>query len=282
MIAAEVSKRYRAIPQGCWGNPLLPPGGGAIRPAGQFPRLRTPAARKNVHARLEGSKLATARKTRTSIRESALWQAYDRRRYAILFYTLLLTLFMIPLAATAGFPAVLIRLLLGACLLAAILPNTTVRTRRTILVAVLLFLLAQYVPPQPHLSIIPVLLEAVAAVTGLAAAAGTLRFTVKQRTVNPETIYAALSTYLLAGLFFGQIYWLIESIHPGSITGPDPVTEVTTVYYSFITLATLGYGDFIPRVDLVRGFATFEVIGGQLFLAVLVARLIGSFGPNEN
>ena len=68
---------------------------------------------------------------------------------------------------------------------------------------------------------------------------------------------------------------------PGSLTGPDPVTELTAVYYSFVTLATLGYGDYLPRTDIARGIATFEVIGGQLFLAVMVARLIGAFGTDE-
>ena len=46
-----------------------------------------------------------------------------------------------------------------------------------------------------------------------------------------------------------------------------------------VTLATLGYGDFLPRSELARGVATFEVIVGQLYLAVMVARLIGAFGP---
>jgi hypothetical protein len=100
---------------------------------------------------------------------------------------------------------------------------------------------------------------------------------VSSETVDGETIYAVLSTYLLAGLFFGQIYWSVEIIRPGSLVGPDPTTEITSVYYSFVTLATLGYGDYLPRTDIARGIATFEVIGGQLFLAVLVARLIGAF-----
>ena len=86
---------------------------------------------------------------------------------------------------------------------------------------------------------------------------------------------------MLAGLFFGQIYWSIEQAWPGSLTGPDPVTDSTAVYYSFVTLATLGYGDYLPRSDLARGIATFEVIGGQLFLAVMVARLIGAFGTTK-
>ena len=95
--------------------------------------------------------------------------------------------------------------------------------------------------------------------------------------MDSETIYAALGTYLLAGVFFGQIYWSLESAWPGSIVGPDEFSDVRAVYYSFITLATLGYADIVPRPDLARGIATFEVIGGQLFLAVLVARLIGLF-----
>src|SRR4029453_5872531 len=56
---------------------------------------------------------------------------------------------------------------------------------------------------------------------------------------------------------------------------------LVAVYYSFVTLATLGYGDYLPRTDLARGLAQFEVIGGQLFLAVMVARLIGLFAPSK-
>jgi hypothetical protein len=91
-----------------------------------------------------------------------------------------------------------------------------------------------------------------------------------------------LSTYLLAGIFFGQIYSSLNDIHAESVVGPDPLSDTSAIYYSFVTLATLGYGDFLPRTDVARGVATFEVIGGQLFLAVLVARLIGAFGENAS
>jgi hypothetical protein len=81
-------------------------------------------------------------------------------------------------------------------------------------------------------------------------------------------------------MFFGEIYWSIEQIAPGSMGGPDKLSELRAVYFSFVTIATLGYGDFLPKSDLARGIATFEVIGGQLYLAVLVAFLISAFDPH--
>src|SRR4030095_3716111 len=161
-----------------------------------------------------------------------------------------------------------------------VMPNATKGTRRMLFTAVLLLVAARIASVQGYLPVNSALVLVVVGLTGLAAAAGSLRFAVSTETVDSETLYAALSTYLLAGLFFGQIYWSIESIQPGSLVGPDPVTELSSVYYSFVTLATLGYGDYLPRTDIARGVAMFEVIGGQLYLAVMVARLIGAFVPN--
>ena len=220
-------------------------------------------------------------KARRPIRETRFWQAYNRSRYAILFYGLLLTLLLMPIVTTLGLPATLIKLLLGTCLLAAVMPNATRRTRQALFGAVVLLIAARYLAEQGHLRVDSALLLVIVGLTGLLSAAGALRFALSARTVDSETLYAALSTYLLAGLFFGQIYWSVEMIRPGSLTGPDPISEVITVYYSFVTLATLGYGDILPRTDIARGLAVFEVIGGQLFLAVMVARLIGAFSGGK-
>ena len=219
---------------------------------------------------------------RRPIRETTFWEAYLPRRYAILFYTLLLMLIAIPMAATIGLPQGAMKLLLGACLLAAVLPNGTRRTRHMLIAAIVLLILVRFASERGYLPIASGLVLGLYGLIGLLAAAGTLRFAVSAEKVDSEIVYAALSTYLLAGLFFGQIYWSIEQAWPGSLTGPDPVSDSTAVYYSFVTLATLGYGDYLPRSDLARGIATFEVIGGQLFLAVMVARLIGAFGTTKS
>ncbi len=219
--------------------------------------------------------------TRRSIRETRFWQWYNHHRYTVLFFALLLTLIIMPIAATIGLPQSIIRLLLGSCLLTAVMPNATKHTRVAVLGGVILLIAARLVSESDRVPVNPGILLAVVGFTGLAAAAATLRFVVTTKAVNHEVIYAALSTYLLAGLFFGQIYWSIERLWPGSIVGPDPTSELTSIYYSFVTLATLGYGDYLPRSDIARGVATFEVIGGQLYLAVMVARLIGLFVPGS-
>jgi len=210
-------------------------------------------------------------------RRTTFWQAYGRRRYAILFYSLLFMLVAEPIAATFNMPQIVIKLLFAICLLLAVLPNTTKHTRIFLTAAILLLIAVRLVSERDDVPINfgPVL--ALYGLTGLLAAAATLRFAVTSPKVDSETIHAALSTYLLAGVFFGVLYSAIEFSWPGSFSGPDDFTESSATYYSFVTLATLGYGDFLPRSELARGVATFEVIGGQLYLAVMVARLIGVF-----
>jgi voltage-gated potassium channel len=118
-------------------------------------------------------------------------------------------------------------------------------------------------------------------IVGLFAAAGALRFAMHTRLVDTEHLYAALSAYLLAGIFLGHFYWVLEQIWPGSFTPAGDFSRVSAIYFSFVTLATLGYGDIVPRTDVARGLAIVEGVGGQLFLAVLVARLVSLYARGK-
>lgn len=133
-----------------------------------------------------------------------LEQAYDRRRYATLFYVLLFTLVILPIATSSGFSAILIKLLIVACLLAALIPNAAGRNRLILFALVLLLALARAASELSYLPIDPGYLVLLAGFIGLAAAAWTLASGIAARRVTSETIYAVLSTYLLAGIFFGD------------------------------------------------------------------------------
>ena len=103
--------------------------------------------------------------------------------------------------------------------------------------------------------------------------------------VDSEHIYAALSVYLLGGIFFGVLYHAVGQGWPGSfsVLGKTGDFELfDAIYFSFVTLATLGYGDLLPVSEVARGLAVVEAVSGQLFLAVLIARLVGSYAQGAD
>jgi hypothetical protein len=99
--------------------------------------------------------------------------------------------------------------------------------------------------------------------------------------VTADKIYGALCVYLLIGLTWGFMFLTLEGVQPGSFSlgqGQPSGIETdpaTLVYFSFVTLSTVGYGDITPLSPPARSFAFMEAIIGQIYLAVLVARLVG-------
>jgi len=93
-------------------------------------------------------------------------------------------------------------------------------------------------------------------------------------------IMGAVCIYLLLGIIWAFVYLAINLALPGSFSGvssSSPEQQMSELlYYSFITLTTLGYGDISPATHLARVFAYFEAILGQFFLAILVAGLVGA------
>ena len=78
------------------------------------------------------------------------------------------------------------------------------------------------------------------------------------------------------------MYWVLEQIWPGSLVWAGGNTQegfpvAAAIYFSFVTLATLGYGDVVPHGEVARGLAIIEAIAGQLYLAVMVARLVSLY-----
>lgn len=107
------------------------------------------------------------------------------------------------------------------------------------------------------------------------------RYVVRAGAITLDKIYAAISVYLLAGFTWGGIYALIELLHPGSFQWArtlDPKTLLQSfVYLSFVTLASLGYGDITPITPQARSLALLEVMFGTFYVVVIIARVVSDF-----
>jgi len=97
-------------------------------------------------------------------------------------------------------------------------------------------------------------------------------------TVTIQSIYGALSAYLITGLMFASCYAGIDHISGSDFfANHQPANTQTYQYFSFTTLTTLGYGDFTAAENGGRSIAVMEALTGQVFLATLVARLVAAY-----
>jgi len=207
-------------------------------------------------------------------------RTYLRRRYSVLFYSLLFTLVAVPALNALQSSGILIDSLLAASLLLALMPVGAERNRQLLLLFMVILWAARVLTVWAHQRTLSVITLGIWTIIGLLAAAAALRFAFRARAIQGEHVYAALSAYLLAGLFFGLLYWVLDQFAPGAFATPGNFSRMSAIYFSFVTLATLGYGDIVPRTDVARGLAIIEGVGGQLFLAVLVARLVSLYASD--
>ena len=110
-----------------------------------------------------------------------------------------------------------------------------------------------------------------------------LRFVLTARSVDIEVLAVAISAYLLLGLLWTFAYWLADEMTPGAFAFNAASAKDTTIlgfngiYFSFVTLSTLGYGDITPVSGGARMLAAAESTTGLLYVAVLIARLVSLY-----
>jgi hypothetical protein len=103
----------------------------------------------------------------------------------------------------------------------------------------------------------------------------TLSRVLHHRRVTHATVFGALCIYVLVGLLFSFVYLAVSALHSGSFfvqEGPHGQSEY--MYFSFVTLTTLGFGDLSPSQGLPQALVVLEALAGQIFLVTLVARLV--------
>lgn len=111
-----------------------------------------------------------------------------------------------------------------------------------------------------------------------------LRAFLSETTFTRDKICGAVCVFLLIGISWTTIYLNIQYILPDSFyvvtPGMEPVPHITVsqaLYFSFLTMATMGYGDVIPGNNLIRTVAYSQAVVGVLFIAVFIARVVSLY-----
>jgi voltage-gated potassium channel len=98
------------------------------------------------------------------------------------------------------------------------------------------------------------------------------------REVTLGTILGAIDGYLLLGFMAAAGFMIIELASPGSLKASDPALATSDlVYYAFITMTTVGYGDIVPVTPAARSLAVLVAVFGQLYIAILISLLVGKY-----
>ena len=215
---------------------------------------------------------------------AAVVRAYRRRRFTWLFASLLLTLGAGSTLDALASPYNPLQLLLMVNLVAAVASVAYENQMRMPLVLGVGYLAAQSLRAALGLPGMLAVSEGLWLTVIALATVASVRHALARGRVDTERILAALDAYLLAGFIFAVGYCILDRGWPASFGGvkvgrldlPD------AIYFSFITIATLGYGDVVPVSPPARGLAMLEAVTGQMYLAVLVARLVSLYSQQRD
>ena len=115
-----------------------------------------------------------------------------------------------------------------------------------------------------------------------------LKQVAESKVVTSKVIIQSVSCYLLLGVLFSMGVVRLETTHPGSFSFPaDEMGSFQARYYdqlyfSFVTMGTVGYGDFLPKTPLAKSFSTLIGVTGQLYVAIIISMLVGKFSSSTN
>jgi hypothetical protein len=220
-----------------------------------------------------------------SERESAL----TGHRFFLLFVFLLATLVLFPYAEASHFGSYAFRVIGSFTVIASIYAANIHRS--LLIFAVVLAIPALFqriVLPKVSASSFSIFNIVLSFVFDVVIVVVIFRHVLAAEQPTSETIFGALCLYLLVGFTFASVYGMVAVFQPNAFY-LDPRTNLHSVpdrfdfiYYSFATMTSLGAAGITPVSSQARSFSILEAILGVLYLAVLIAGLIGAYRPKSS
>lgn len=112
-----------------------------------------------------------------------------------------------------------------------------------------------------------------------------LTYVLRRQVLTLDKLYGAAAAFLMLGILWGYFYFILLHFYPGAVAAAGtPITDPRLseiVYFSFTTLTSTGFGDIVPVHPIARMLCVVQQIVGVLFIAILIARLAGTYPPVE-
>jgi hypothetical protein len=109
----------------------------------------------------------------------------------------------------------------------------------------------------------------------------------RTKKVSLQVILSSINGYLLLGFVFSLLLGIVHKFQPMAFNFPELVDTTVArtsdyIYFGFVTFTTLGYGDISPQIPIAKSLATLTSVTGQIYLAVIIAMLVGKYASGEN
>jgi hypothetical protein len=207
----------------------------------------------------------------------------ERHRYGLLLITLFLSLGVQGIAPHGRLQQLVVTSLAGAAAALAVraagLPPRVVRIAALLALVVLALSVVRATIGGVGAGAALLMNLALVALGPPAVARGIVRDLRATGTVRLDAVMGVLCLYLLLGMFFAFTYAAIDELggHP-FFAGDQTATTSHCLYFSFATLTTVGFGDFVARADLGHTLAILEALVGQIYLVTVVSLIVSNLG----
>ncbi len=111
-----------------------------------------------------------------------------------------------------------------------------------------------------------------------------LKYILASNQIDNDVLYGAVCVYLLIGIMWGVLYYLLETVSPGSFQinqNSEGTLQTHMLYFSFVTLTTTGYGDIVPLTAMAHSLSVLESVTGVMYIAIMISRLISAFNAHS-